>query len=482
MALVLADRVKETSTTTGTGSFTLAGAVTGFQSFDSAIGNGNTTYYVIENLSTGEWETGLGTFTSPSTLARTSVYTSSNAGSAVNFSAGTKNVFVDISATKWSGGKLALANGGTNADLSATGGTSQVLRQSSSGAAVTVSQLAASDLSNGTTGSGSVVLASGTTGSGSVVLATSPVMTTPNLGTPSAATLTNATGLPISTGVSGLGTGVAAALAVNTGSAGAVVLYNGALGTPTSGTLTSCTGLPISTGVSGLGTGVATFLATPTSANLRSALTDETGTGSAVFATSPTLVTPILGTPTSGTLTSCTGLPISTGVSGLGAGVATALAIAPNASGGFLTSSGFVSTAYKRSGTGQTLVSATPTFLIFPTSVKTHASFDGTTFTAPSTGYARVSGLALLSGTISGGDPLACNFNLVVTDNGTALTPDLYGGYLMTNSVDTLNDTVSWCAIIPITSAHAYKLQATFDNGGDNASFGSGEVTWEVLP
>ena len=94
MAFVLADRVKETTTTTGTGTVTLLGASTGYQSF-SAIGNGNTTYYTIAGQTGSEWEVGIGTYTSAgTTLARTTVIASSNSGSLVNFSAGTKDVFV----------------------------------------------------------------------------------------------------------------------------------------------------------------------------------------------------------------------------------------------------------------------------------------------------------------------------------------------------------------------------------------------------
>jgi hypothetical protein len=98
MPLVVKDRVQETTTTTGTGTITLAGAVSGFQSF-SVIGNANTTYYTIVGGS--EWEVGLGTYTSSgTTLSRDTVLESSNSGSLVNFSAGTKNVFVTYPAEK----------------------------------------------------------------------------------------------------------------------------------------------------------------------------------------------------------------------------------------------------------------------------------------------------------------------------------------------------------------------------------------------
>jgi hypothetical protein len=101
MALVVHDRVKETSTTTGTGTLNLDGAVSGFESFVAAIGNSNTTYYAI-TASNGDFEVGLGTITdaTPDTLARTTVITSSNSNNAVNFGAGTKNVFCTLPASK----------------------------------------------------------------------------------------------------------------------------------------------------------------------------------------------------------------------------------------------------------------------------------------------------------------------------------------------------------------------------------------------
>jgi len=102
MAFVLNDRVKETSTTTGTGTFSLAGAETGFESFVSGVGNANVTYYAISNDGTAEFEVGIGTVTSgsPDTLSRDTIISSSNSDALVNFSAGTKTVFCTLPASR----------------------------------------------------------------------------------------------------------------------------------------------------------------------------------------------------------------------------------------------------------------------------------------------------------------------------------------------------------------------------------------------
>jgi hypothetical protein len=127
--------------------------------------------------------------------------------------------------------------------------------------------------------------------------------------------------------------------------------------------------------------GVQTWLANPTSANLRAAVTDETGTGSLVFATSPTLVTPILGIPTSGTLTNCTGLPIATGVSGLAANVATFLTTPSSAN--------LASVLTDETGTGANVFANTPTLVTPNIGAATGTSLTATGVVA-STGTAGV--------------------------------------------------------------------------------------------
>jgi len=145
MALVVKDRVRETTTTTGTGTITLGGAATGFQSF-SIIGNANTTFYTIQLANTNEWEVGIGTYTSSgTTLSRDTILESSNGGSAVNFSAGSKDVFVTYPAEK----AIYLGNlptkmvvtkrDTTTADVALANGFLPVLNRSGSTINVTVS-------------------------------------------------------------------------------------------------------------------------------------------------------------------------------------------------------------------------------------------------------------------------------------------------------------------------------------------------------
>ena len=102
MALVINDRVKETSTTTGTGTFSLAGVETGFETFVAGVGDGNTTYYAISHDGTDQWEVGVGTVTDAGTdtLSRDTIISSSNSDAAVNFTAGGKTVFCTLPAKK----------------------------------------------------------------------------------------------------------------------------------------------------------------------------------------------------------------------------------------------------------------------------------------------------------------------------------------------------------------------------------------------
>lgn len=225
-------------------------------------------------------------------------------------------------------------------DLANVSGVAHKFFSSVAGNALVLTQPDISDLSGAGTG---VITALGV----NVGTAGAFVVNGGALGTPSSGTLTNATGLPIG-GITGLGTGVATALAVNVGSAGAFITFNGAGGTPS-----SLTGTNISGTAAGLTAGTvmtnANLTGPITSSGNATAVGSQTGTGSVfVMQASPALTTPNIGTPTAGVLTSCTGLPISTGLTGAGTGVLTSLGTANNAAGGYTPIDGTATMTNKR--------------------------------------------------------------------------------------------------------------------------------------
>ena len=300
MAFVLADRVKDTTTTTGTGTITLSGtAPAGYQSF-TAIGNSNSTYYTI--TSTNDWEVGIGTYTSSGTaLSRDTVLSSSNSGNLVNFPAGSKDVFVTYPAERavWvdavgTSGNVLTSDGSvwiSSAPSTAYTRTSFTATASQTTFTVTYTVGYVEVFLNGVLLNGTDYTASnGTTVVLAVAAALNDIVETFAYNTLAIVNTSATNLLGGSAGSIVYQTGAGATGFSAAGTSGQVLL-SGATGSPTWSTL---------------GTGVATFLATPSSANLAAAVTDETGSGVLVFATSPSLTTPVLGTPTSGNLTNCT--------------------------------------------------------------------------------------------------------------------------------------------------------------------------------
>jgi len=315
------------------------------------------------------------------------------------------------------------------------------------------------------------------TGTGSLVFATSPTLVTPILGTPTSGTLTNCTGLPVS-GLSGLGAGVgtflatptsanlAAALTDETGT-GAVVFANTptlvspVLGTPTSGTLTNCTGLPVG-GISGLATGMSTFLATPSSANLAAAVTDETGTGSLVFGTSPTISAPTL----SGIVTtSGSNITTANAMAALAIDVTAGLNTKTIAADSTFTFSGTPATANTWFSMSVTNSDTNPHTLTFPSSFSVVTQSNRTTCVIPAGGQLWMTWRWDGSTYRVFGDGPGLN-NTSASTNPTT-TNDVTQGYVVGSLwFNTTANTAFWCESNTASAA----VWNSFSGGGGNVS------------
>jgi len=314
MAFITADRVKDTSTTTGTGNITVSGSAPfGYRTFSTVLSVGDTFYYAIQGQSTAEWEIGVGTYASTNQFARTTVLASSASGSAVSFSSGTKNVFITLAATRTlqlksgdtpTAGSIPYGDGST-LSYSSVGTAGQVLVSGGSGSPTwssagtgSVTSVAVSGGTTGLTTSGGPVTTSGTiTLAGTLAIANGGTNST---ATPTAGTIPYGTGTALAYSAAGTlgqvltsggsgaptwttvtGTGTVTSVDVSGGTTG--LTYSGGPITG-SGTITMAGTLAVAnggTGITSFGTGVATALGQNVS-----------GSGSIVLGTSPTVNNP----------------------------------------------------------------------------------------------------------------------------------------------------------------------------------------------
>ena len=314
MAFITADRVKDTSTTTGTGNITVSGSAPfGYRTFSTVLSVADTFYYAIQGQATAEWEIGVGTYASTNQFARTTVLASSASGSAVSFSSGTKNVFITLAAARTlqlksgdtpTAGSIPYGDGST-LSYSSVGTAGQVLVSGGSGSPTwssagtgSVTSVAVSGGTTGLTTSGGPVTTSGTitlagtlaygnggTGgtaaptAGAIPYGTGSALDYSAVGTSGQVLTSGGSGAPTWTTVTG--TGTVTSVNVSGGTTG--LTYSGGPITG-SGTITMAGTLAVAnggTGITSFGTGVATALGQNVS-----------GSGSIVLGTSPTVNNP----------------------------------------------------------------------------------------------------------------------------------------------------------------------------------------------